>query len=99
MHTLLVLEAARQEWFKAVDYYEFKQKGLGERFLKAVVEHLEIVTKTPKHYKKIKKEYRQISIKQFPFLIIYRINESNKTIVIISIFHSKRHPKTKFRND
>jgi plasmid stabilization system protein ParE len=34
-------------------------------------------------------------IKHFPFLIIYRIDEAKKKIVIVSIFHAKRNPKGK----
>lgn len=99
MYSLIVLEDAKQELFEATDYYEVKQKALGERFIKAVIEHFEIITKTPKHYKKIRKEYREILIKHFPFLIVYRIDESKKVVVVVSVFHSKRHPKHKFNKD
>ena len=95
MYTLILLEEAKQEWLDASIYYETKQKGLGLRFSAAVEEHLNIITHTPKHYKKIKKEYREILIKHFPFLIIYRIDEVKKKIIVVSVFHAKRNPKRK----
>ncbi len=96
MYSLIVLEDAKQEWFAAIDYYETKQKGLGERFLKAVEEYLKVLSETPKLYKKTKKQYREVPIKHFPFLIIYRINELNNEVVVVSVFHAKRHPKHKY---
>ncbi len=95
MYTLILLEEAKKEWLDASIYYELKQKGLGLRFTKAVEEHIDIITQTPKHYKKFKKDYREMLIKHFPFLIIYRIDETKKKIVIVSIFHAKRNPKGK----
>lgn len=95
MYILILLEEAKQEWLDASIYYENKQKGLGLRFSEAVEEHLNIITQTPKHYKKIKKEYREILIKHFPFLIIYRIDEAKNKIVVVSVFHAKRNPKRK----
>ncbi|MBK6834955.1 MAG: type II toxin-antitoxin system RelE/ParE family toxin [Bacteroidetes bacterium] len=96
MYSLIILEEAKQEWFDATLYYESKQKGLGERFTLAVEEHFDIITETPKHFNKIKKEYRQVLVKRFPFLIIYRIDELQQAVVITSVFHSKRNPKNKF---
>lgn len=95
MYSLILLEEAKQEWLDASFYYEGKQKGLGARFYKAVQEHIEIITKTPKHYKKVKREYREIVVKYFPFLVIFRIDEPKKVVVVVSVFHSKRHPKHK----
>ncbi len=95
MYSLILLEEAKQEWFDAVLYYEAKVEGLGERFSAALENHLDLISEAPKHYRKIKKEYRQILIKGFPFLIIYRIEEKNKEVVITSVFHSKRHPSNK----
>jgi plasmid stabilization system protein ParE len=99
MYSLILLEDAKQEWLDSAFYYELKQKGLGERFSKAVEEHLESIVKTPKHYKKTKKEYREAVIKHFPFLVVFRIDEPENQIVVISIFHSKRHPKLKIKKE
>ena len=99
MYSLVLLEDAKQEWLDSVFYYENKQKGLGERFSKAIEEHLKLIAVTPKHYKKVKKEYRQIVIKHFPFLIIFRIDEPENRIVVVSVFHSKRNPKLKSKKE
>jgi plasmid stabilization system protein ParE len=99
MYSLVLLDEAKQEWLDSAFYYEFKQKGLGERFSKAVEDHLVLISKAPKHYKKTRKEYREAVIKHFPFLIIFRIEEAKNQIVVISVFHSKRHPKRKLKKD
>jgi|LakMenEpi03Aug12_release.lakeMendotaPanAssembly.Ray.scaffolds.fasta_scaffold2878314_1 hypothetical protein len=99
MYQLVLLDEAKQEWLEASLYYESKQKGLGVRFTKAVEEHINIIAKNPKHFKKVKKDYRQLLVKLFPFLLIYKIDEAKKRIVIISVFHSKRNPKTKYKKE
>ncbi|MBD0279158.1 MAG: type II toxin-antitoxin system RelE/ParE family toxin [Flavisolibacter sp.] len=38
-----------------------------------------------------------MSVKIFPYLIIYRIHKRKKVIAIVSIFHTRRHPKNKYR--
>ncbi len=49
MYSLILLDEAKQEWLDSALYYEFKQKGLGERFSKTVETHLELISKAPKH--------------------------------------------------
>ena len=98
-YSLLFLEEAKQEWLDAVEYYESKQKRLGTRFSKSVEAHLQILIKSPKYFKKVKKDYRQILVKPFPFLIIYRIDETKYIAVIVSVFHAKRHPKEKYNKE
>ena len=99
MHSLLLLEDAKQEWQDAAEYYEFKQKGLGEKFHKKVLEGLFTIVKEPKHNRKTRKEYREYLINRFPFLIVYRIDEVIKTIVIVSVFHTKRNPIHKYNRE
>lgn len=99
MYSLILLEEAKQEWFDAALYYEAKQKGLGDKFTIALEEYFDIISKTPKHYKKIKRKYRQVLIKRFPFLIIYRMDEAQQAVVVVSVFYSRRNPNDKFNRE
>lgn len=88
---------ATKELVEAVEYYNDKQDGLGERFLREVQSKLEIVKKQPDYYA-IKNNFsREVKIKDFPYQIIYRVDEQYKVVVIQSIFHIKRNPQNKYR--
>ncbi len=76
---------------QAINYYEEKQKGLGERFLYVVQLHVDIIAANP-YYKVLYKDYRALYVKKFPFIIVYYIVEQTKTVYISSIFHTSQNP-------
>ncbi|MHC0445553.1 type II toxin-antitoxin system RelE/ParE family toxin [Flavobacterium sp. 3-218] len=75
----------------AIDYYESKQKDLGDHFFQVVNEHIELLTKNP--YFQIRyKDYHGLPIKKFPFIIFYFIDEELKTVNILSVFNTSMSP-------
>jgi plasmid stabilization system protein ParE len=68
---------------------------LGDRFEEDVFSKISLIAANPLHYPS-KKKAREAVTDNFPFLIVYRINEKQKLIMIISIFHTSRHPKKKY---
>lgn len=92
---LIILEEAKAELIEAALYYELQKTGLGERFSLAVKKQIDVILRTPKLYQRKKKEYREVLIKPFPFLLVYRIDSTKNRIVVVSVFHTKRNPKHK----
>jgi plasmid stabilization system protein ParE len=45
----------------------------------------------PYYYFKINGKYRKIVIPSFPYMVVYRIEE--QTVIVIAVFHQKKHPK------
>ena len=86
---------AKNEFLEAYDWYEKQKHGLGDTFKKDVYYFISIILENPKHYPTKDKQLREIVLKKFPFVIIYRIDEHTNTIYIASIFHTKRNPKLK----
>ncbi|OOQ59133.1 type II toxin-antitoxin system RelE/ParE family toxin [Mucilaginibacter pedocola] len=76
------------------DWYEEKQIGLGYRFETQVAAKIESVRSNPFHYP-LKGKYREANLPDFPFLILYEIDEVYKAITIASVFHTSRHPNKK----
>ncbi len=72
--------------------YNTKQKGLGKRFTQTVREEIKFVCKNPHIYAVRYKDIRAIPIRKFPYLILYYVNENDKEIVVISVFHTSRNP-------
>ena len=93
-YTFALTPKAEQEIYESGDWYEEQQEGLGYRFEKEVLEKIKVITKNPLHYP-FKGKWREAGLDKFPFLITYRVDEDNKTLIIISVFHTSRHPKRK----
>lgn len=88
---------ALHEYVNAYEWYENAQPGLGERFLEAVDIQLGKIAENPQHYSQIKGTYRQVKIPSFPFIIVFRVFPRKKFILICSIHHTSKHPRSKFR--
>lgn len=96
MYSLTFLEKAKREWIDSALYYEIQKEGLGIRFSETLLKQLTIIQKSPELYQKKKKEYREAPASPFPFIIVYRIDKTKKTVVVMAIFHTKRKPKRKY---
>jgi plasmid stabilization system protein ParE len=66
------------------------------RFRRAVKERLRLICEKPQQYRNTYKNFRESLLKKYPFYIIYFIDEGNKTVIIVSIFHHKRNPAKKY---
>ncbi len=95
-YTFDMLFKARQEIFEAWKWYEEQQDGLGERFEAEVFRKISLITINPLQYP-LKKRTHEVNTNDFPFLIVYRINKSRKLVMIVSVFHTSRHPRKKYR--
>jgi plasmid stabilization system protein ParE len=90
----------KQDYDEAYEWYEKKQKGLGERFLKAVRKKIEEIVLQPEVYSsKSNKKFREARVDVFPYLVVYKINKRKKEIYISSIHHAKKHPQKKYRKE
>jgi plasmid stabilization system protein ParE len=86
---------AEKELSEASEWYEDEQLGLGEKFEKEFFRKIEFIAANPLQYP-LKKRMHEVNTDKFPYLIVYRINKSRKLILIISVFHTSRHPKKKY---
>jgi plasmid stabilization system protein ParE len=85
---------ARLELLEARLWYEEQQQGLGKRFKEEVFRKIDLIQNNPLHYP-LKKGLREAQTEVFPYLIVYKVVKSRNMIVIVSIFHTSRHPKKK----
>ena len=97
MHTVKFLEDARIEFQEAAEWYETRRDGLGVRFRDIVQNKIEIIKEFPERYPKRKSNFRQIALRDFPFVIIYTFYKKERIIIIHSIFHTSRNPRKKYR--
>lgn len=97
-YKIVLLERAEIEIKDAYDWYEKQSKGLGDRFLKVLNQYKSAILVNPKLFKCTFKNFREVFLQTFPFLLVYHIDEINKEIIIVSVFHSSRNPKEKYKS-
>ena len=77
-------------------WYEKQKKGLGEEFLEELDAYYLKLQSHPEYFHKIKKNFRQVALKRFPYVIVYELIKSE--VVVFAVFHTKRNPKFKFKD-
>jgi plasmid stabilization system protein ParE len=87
---------ALMEYKEAVSWYAARSGPAAENFVKAVRERIALICEKPMRYRNGYKNFRETSLKKYPFYIIYFTDESKKTVVIASIYHHKRDPAKKY---
>lgn len=94
MFEIILLSQAEDELSDAYDWYEEQQPTLGNRFYKEINHYLTILEKDPNLFPiKYIEELRAVSTNKFPYQIIYWINTVDRTVHVVSIFHTSRNPK------
>ena len=89
------LPKAQLEILEAWEWYENKQDGLGDRFIKEVRRKIKYVQNNPLHYP-LKGNYREAQTDISPYLIIFKFDNAKNIIFVVSVFHMTRHPNKKY---
>ncbi len=95
MHPMIIKPRAAAMMQEAYWWYEEQKEGLGEDFLTELDSYFSKVKSNPEYFGKIRKDFRQVALKRFPYVIVYEIIKTE--IVVFSVFHTKRNPRHKFK--
>ena len=95
MYLLIVKPRAIEMAQKAYRWYEKRQVELGDSFLLEIDNCYDRIESSPMQYAKIKKNFRQIILRTFPYVIVFEILKED--VVIYAVFHTSRNPKRKFK--
>jgi plasmid stabilization system protein ParE len=87
----VLLPEAKLDVKKAYRWYEERKPGLGEAFLDRVEECLRTIGRSPTAFRVVMKDVRRAIVKQFPYVIFYRIER--KVIHVYSVFHTSQDPQ------
>jgi plasmid stabilization system protein ParE len=94
-YRLVIRDMAAAEAVRARDWYEKARVGLGKRFHEAVSIALDDVQAAPAKFRLRTGSYRHAPVIGFPYAVIYRMD--GRTVVVVSIFHLKRKPRSRFK--
>ena len=78
---------------EAATFYEGKVSGLGADFLDEVDAAMERILSFPEAWGSLGGNYRRCHLRRFPFSVIYAIQAEDE-IVVISVFHQSREPRS-----
>lgn len=93
-YRLVVSSLAQQEITDALNYYIGTTYNTAEHFLTALETAYDKLERTPQHYTYFgnSRKIRRLPLKDFPFAILFRINESD--VIIVGLFNTHRNPDT-----
>jgi plasmid stabilization system protein ParE len=83
-------EAADEELTEAVAYYDTKASGLGDRFVADVKAATRYIEDYPHVAPVIEEGVRQKVLRQFPFSLMYVVEEHD--LFIVAVAHQSRRP-------
>ena len=93
-YLLLLKHEALLDIEEAAKWYETKQERLGKEFSETVVSYLDYLSRNAHSHPKVREEYRELVMKRFPYVIVYRIVKENE-VIILGIIHTKKHPSNR----
>jgi len=93
-----VLRKAQNEFEDSVEWYRKRSRKAAEGFITNFREAVGLVSSAPHRWPEYHKDYRECLVRDYPFTIVYRVDEPAKLVVIVSVFHQSRHPKGKYRS-
>ena len=90
---------AAKELQESFDWYENHSEGLGYKLIDIIDKTLELVLLNPEGFPLKKESFREVSLKTFPYIIVYEYINEKQIVYVLHIFHSSRHPRIKYKRD
>lgn len=90
-YKIIVSPRAQKEIEDAIDYYSLKSQKAPKTFISLLKDAYRILELNP-YFKLRYKNIRSMKIHKFPYSLYFTIDESDKTIRVLSCFHHKRSP-------
>lgn len=97
MYLITFRPVAAGEYEEAIEWYNDRDPAVAERFIAAVNNKLDRIESNPFQYKRLFRHFHEVGLRSFPYTIVYFVEEARKKVVIVAIYHQKRHPKKKYR--
>jgi plasmid stabilization system protein ParE len=93
LYKISISEAALTEFDEAYLYYKSIEDELGVKFANSINSEYVRLCQNPYLFKEVGKAVRQCIVETFPYVVHYKVIETEQEILIISVFHTARNPK------
>lgn len=74
-------------------WYSDQQKELGGRFQRTAIRQINSLKKDPQMYAVRYNEIRCMTIRKFPYMAHFFINDRNNTVEVLAVISTARNPK------
>jgi plasmid stabilization system protein ParE len=91
MYKVVLKKTARTHIEQAATWYSLQQAGLESRFLDEIDEATNVLALNP-FFAMRYADVRSFLLKNFPYLLFYRIDELKKTVKILAVLHGHSNP-------
>jgi toxin ParE1/3/4 len=81
---------AEEDIFDSYRWYEERDIGLGEEFLRSIDACIATIQRNPLSYPIVHKQIRRALVRKFPHGIFYIVDGEN--LIVIACFHVRRDP-------
>lgn len=98
MHIVIFRPKAKDEYLEAIKWYDEQSNTAGDKFIDLLNKKLDLIAENPYQYKSTYKKFHEVSISVYPYTIVYLIKDRSKEVIVVAIYHHKRHPKKKYRS-
>ena len=89
---LIVRPEAEAEMADSFDWYEDRVPGLGSELLLCADAVFSSILRTPEVFSRVHRIVRRALTRRFPYEVFFV--EDEQRLVVLSVFHAKRNPKT-----
>ncbi len=93
-----MLKKAAAQYEKAIDWYKNKSLLAAIGFIKDVDERINMLQSDPYRYRNTYNQFYEISLRKYPYMVIYKIDDNAGSVLIASIHHHKQNPKRKYKH-
>jgi len=83
---------AQAELNHAINHYEDSGPSLGYQFAIEVFAAVERIKANPRLWPLLNNEVRRCLIHRFPYGVIYSVDDTNSTVLILAVMHLHREP-------
>jgi plasmid stabilization system protein ParE len=88
------LTPALAEIREAAEFYEQRVSGLGADFLDEVDAAIDRILQFPEAWGRLGSDFRKCNLRRFPYSVIYSIRSEEEEMLIVSVFHQSREPRS-----
>lgn len=96
-YKLLYTPIALIDYKASANWYMVRSSKAAENFVTEIKNCTRAICNNPLQFKSRYKNFRETSLKKYPFYIIYFVDEVNKAVIVTAIYHHKRNPRHKYK--
>lgn len=96
-YSYVLQELAQQDYEITVEWYASKSIKSAENFIAEAEHAFQLICNNPKRWRNEYKHYRELGLKNYPYVVIYFVEENIQRVIVTAIFHTSRNPGKKYR--